>query len=291
LSAQIEFIESQKSNIIASEKEKVNQRLKSIGFEEMEIQRETTIVRTLVHELRPKLLNITTLGNKIIRIISKNNLHAFLEYDSLISNEEDPELIGEIEESENYNLLEVSTKLSQDAKQLSDTLSIVKDVMSFNLKPTDFNSIDLYHFFETYLTSKKGEIGKIFVIEVKGSHISAFIHEKSFKTLIDQLLFNAITHAFKRRSNSNKVLFQISEDRSRDLVIIEYSNNGEPFTLGEQNYISPFLKSKNSSGSGIGGNYVYRIIKAHGGNLAIKDNLKRGFFMTIEIPTNPNRYE
>lgn len=292
LASQNEFIASQKSNIIASEKEKVNQRLKAIGFEEQEIQRETDIVRTLVHELRPKLLAISTLSGKISRIISKNNIQSLTEYDdSLAVNSDDADLASEIEQGENFNLSEVSAKILEDSKQLSDMLSTVKDVMSFNLKPTDFTNLDLYDFFNDYLNLKRLEIRKAFTIDFKGTHIKLSIHKKSFKTLIDQLLLNAEKHAFKKQSAVNRVQFSISEDKHRNLLIIEYGNNGEPFSLSEQSYIAPFTKSKNSTGSGIGGNYIYRIIKAHGGNLSIKENVKKGFFMTIEIPKTFNQYE
>ncbi|MEJ6981754.1 N-6 DNA methylase [Pedobacter sp. P351] len=292
LISQNEFIATQKANIIASEKAKVNQRLKAIGFEEQEIQLESDIVRTLVHELRPKLLNISTLSGKIKRIINKNSLEKVTEYDEETFVENiDIDLVNEIEPTENYNLLDVCTKLLDDSKQLSDMLSTVKDVMSFNLKPTDFIEVDVFQLFEEYLNSKRLEIRSRFSIELKGAHVSAFIHDKSFKTIIDQLLINAEKHAFKKGSNVNKVQFTISEDRSRDLLVIEYSNNGEAFPLSEQSYIAPFTKSKNSSGSGIGGNYIFRIVKAHGGNLAIKENVKKGFFLTIEIPKNLNQYE
>jgi sensor histidine kinase regulating citrate/malate metabolism len=52
-------------------------------------------------------------------------------------------------------------------------------------------------------------------------------------------------------------------------------------------YINAFEKQKSSKGSGIGGNLVYRIIKAHKGELYLQDS-KEGFKFYIEIPLKQN---
>jgi len=54
--------------------------------------------------------------------------------------------------------------------------------------------------------------------------------------------------------------------------------------LSQNDYVNFITKSKKSSGSGIGGYYINRIIKSHGGDIEIEENLKTGFRMKIELP-------
>jgi len=282
---QKEFIASQKSNIIAQERERVNQRLRLIGVEEQVIQSESDIVSTLVHEMRPKLLSFNIFANKLLRIINESNAQQSTILETQ-PDQGDIEFDDVIEPQKQYTVLSVTQKLVQDSKQLNDVLTVVKDVMGFNLSQEDFVETELTEFISNYLNSKNGEIAGRFRCEVKGTQTFLSIHQRSFKHLIDQLLVNAHAHAFATTSPENKIVFSIKEGRSRQIVIIEYSNNGAPFVLSQKEYVSFFQKSKSSSGSGIGGNYVYRIVKAHRGELRVRENHRFGFFMTIEIPLN-----
>lgn len=131
-----------------------------------------------------------------------------------------------------------------------------------------------------------------FVIEVTGDHCIAQINKVSFRDLIDQLLINAESHGFKDLISSGshlKTQFHIKVSKDRNIAIIDYQNNGRLFTLSEKDFTSPFQKSQNSDGSGIGGNYIYRIVQAHNGKLMIKQGLKTGFSMTIELPLTQNK--
>ncbi len=134
-----------------------------------------------------------------------------------------------------------------------------------------------------------------YTIDVKGEHINLLIHHPSFRELLEQLVINAEKHGFsvqKKLKRVPKILFEIRRSKNRPIVIIEYQNNGKPFKLTQKDYIEAFTKSQNSQGSGIGGNYVNRIIKAHGGALTIDEDFLFGFHMTIELPLhNTNQYE
>jgi sensor histidine kinase regulating citrate/malate metabolism len=157
--------------------------------------------------------------------------------------------------------------------------------MNLNLNQDDFKSINLLHFLKDKLSNKSSEPPQRYKIEVKGVDVSAHIHPQSFQHILDQLIANSEHHAFITPSQRDKINFTVKEDKERKLAIIEYSNNGTPFKLKKDEYIQFFTKSKSSKGSGIGGNYIYRIIKAHNGDIEIEEAPKSGFFMRIEIPT------
>lgn len=284
IKSQRQFVETQKANIISAEKEKVNQRLRAIGFEEESIQKESDLISTLVHELRPKLVKINSLSNKLNRIIEKHNLAHLMEY----SEEEiialtDPAGLAEL--PENQELGETIHKISDSSQKLSETLSLVKEIMTLNLNPGDFQSTNLLVFLRNRLLSRSCESPHKYQIEIKGLDVEVFIHQQTFQHVLDQLIANAEHHAFINPSPKDKMVFNVKEDKERSLAIIEYSNNGMPFKLRKEEYIQFFTKSKSSTGSGIGGNYIYRIIKAHNGDIIINDALKTGFFLRIEIPT------
>lgn len=283
LDSQREFISTQKSNIIAAEKEKVNQRLRAIGFEEESIQKENELISTLVHELRPKLVKINSLSNKLIRIIEKHNISTLTQYDQH-DIEADENIHELVEPLENFDIGFVSQKIASDSKELNDTLSLVKEVMNLNLKPSEFTETKLLDFLKSYLYTKKSEPPNKYKIEVKGVETEAVIHRASIQQVIDQLINNAESHAFPTPSAKDKIVFTVKEDKERKIAIIEYTNNGMPFTLKKSDYTQFFTKSKSSNGSGIGGNYIYRIIKAHNGDIEIEQNKTKGFSMKIEIP-------
>jgi signal transduction histidine kinase len=196
-----------------------------------------------------------------------------------------------LEPVENYSIRSVIEKLASDSRKLNETLSLVKSVMGLTLKAEDFARTDLLNLISDHLEAKKIEIAEHFTCEVRGAHVLLEIHADSIRSMIDQLLANAQKHGFKKASKGNKIVFSVREDRDRRVAIIEYSNNGEPFLLSEQDFVSFFQKSKDSTGSGIGGNYIYRVVKAHKGELSVKENQKRGFSMSVEIPMGRDSYE
>lgn len=282
---QIQYVNAQKASTIAEARSKTEERIKALDYKKEAEEKESDVVRTLVHELRPKLSKLDVLAEKLNRIIEKHNLSGKKEYPENISEQIDPELSDLIEKPENFTLGEVVNKLSSDAKQLNEILTTVKEVMSFELNLQDFEQKDLLLFIENYITAKKADIGNKYVVEVKGATIMMEMHAESMTHVLDQLLANAEMHAFKTPSLKNKIIFNVRQDKNRGVAIIEYQNNGAPFLLTQREYVNFITKGKNSDGTGIGGFYINRIIKAHQGQLLIKEEQNsKGLFMTIEIP-------
>jgi type I restriction-modification system DNA methylase subunit len=292
IKSQKEFVQSQKANIIAAERAKVEEKIKVLGYKEEITQVESDIVRTLVHQLRPTLLNIDLELKKLKRIVEKNKISSLKENEDDVELNDDIEIAHLLNTPPNYSLEDIINKLSADSLQLNDVLTTVNKVMSFKLSPEDMDTVDLLSLFNEYIQSKKIDFIDTFNVEVTGEKFKIQINKPSIKELIDQLLINAKKHGFKDSKLSKekrKVQFSIRKSKERGVAVIEYQNNGESFTLTEKDFITPFEKSQKSNGSGIGGNYIYRIVQAHGGELKIKEGMKTGFSMTIEIPLNQNK--
>ena len=126
-------------------------------------------------------------------------------------------------------------------------------------------------------------------IEVLGEKVDVEFSKSHLKDLIDTLIQNAKQHSFKKERKGQKIIFKVKPDFKRNLVVLEYLNNGEPLEITQKEYISILTKSKSSKGSGIGGYYINKIIQAHGGLLKISEGFKKGFRMKIEIPIEQNK--
>ena len=291
LTAQVGFVKSQKANLIAEERARVEERIKALDYKEEVAEKESDIVRTLVHQLRPTLVNIDLQVKSLKRIVDKNNLTHFSE-NLKDTKEQNIEITRLVEQIPNYTLSQVIERLANDTIRLNDTLTTVNKVMSFTLSSKDMTTVNLLTFFKKYLESKKtGFIGN-FQIEVTGEEFNVEINEVSFKELIDQLLLNASEHGFKDSTISltkRKVQFNIQQNKERKVAVIGYQNNGKAFKLMHTDFIKLFYKGQKSIGTGIGGNYIYRIVQAHKGKVEVKESISTGFSMLIELPLIQNK--
>ncbi len=287
--SQRSFIESQKANLISEERQRANSIIKSLGSKNEIRQSETEIVKTLTHQLRPKFMDISSLSQRIKRVVDNESLGQFMEY-SLENNNVDPEIAEHIVQPDNYSLEKLVEKIIIDANHISKALSTVEKVMKFSLSEEDLNEIDILVFLKEYKKSKDISINHRYEIQVKGEKAIVQINSVAFTELLDQLLQNAEDHGFIAKSPSKKyrVIFTVKAIRSRDVIAIEYSNNGQPYELQQKDFVNAFEKGRNSKGSGIGGNYINRIIEGHGGQLKVVENNTKGFALTIELPINKN---
>lgn len=292
IAAQKEFVLTRKADIIATERAKVEERIKAMGYIEEKEQTESDIVRTLVHQLRPTLVTINSDVGKIKRIIARHALEELKEELRVCCT--DPELAGLIKEAEDYTLGEIVEKVGHDTLKLSDVLTNVSKVMSFKLSPKDMETINLFSFFDNYIRDKRIENEDQYKLILTGESFEVMINRTSFKELIDQLILNAQKHGFAHCSlpvSERKIVFNLKRNKERKVAIIEYHNNGNPFKLTSEDFVKSFRKGQHSDGSGIGGSYIYRIVKAHQGGLHIHERLRNGFSITIEIPLTQNNSE
>lgn len=284
---QNKLVSTQRANLIQLEREKIEKRLKMLGYEKEVADKESDIVRILVHQLRPTFLSLNSQVEVIMRIIEKNKLEDFNEFGDEVPDLSDPELLAlgiAPSKPANYSLKEICDKLLKDSKDINGKLTYVNKVMAFSLGKDDFQESEIKAFILNRINAFKINNPLKFKIEVSGEECTVEFNKESFGELIDQLVYNAQAHAFSDSGHSNSLRFNIKASKQSPIVSIDYSNNGKDFKLTMEQFISPFQKSQSSNGSGIGGYYIKRIVDAHRGTLIINERVKKGFALTIELP-------
>jgi type I restriction-modification system DNA methylase subunit len=281
------FIDSQKANLISEEKNRNAAVLKALGSKEVLRQSESDIIKTLTHQLRPTFMGINSLSNRIKRVIEKNKLGDIMEYEDELLNIPDPEIAEFTQQPDNFSIETLVDKLVTDSQHLSDILGIVDKVMNFKLSGDDFITVDLLEFLKTYKREKEIVVNHQYEIIVRGDPVMVSINEAAFKELLHQLLQNASDHGFIENipGKNYRVQFVLKYNKVRDVASLEYSNNGAPYELQHKDFVNAFEKGRNSKGSGIGGNYVNRIVEAHKGQIKVAENYPKGFALTIELQT------
>jgi signal transduction histidine kinase len=288
IGAQIDFVDLQKANLIAEERNRTEERIKALGYKEKTKQAESDILKTLTHQLRPTFLGLNNVTNRIDRIVQREHLGNLKEYQEAdVKKISDPEIAAFIAKPDNFTIRQLLDKLASESRHISDILTNVDKVMNFKLSAEDFKEVDVLEFIQNYKREKEIDNSLQNMITVEGEPTIVLINEASFRELLDQLFLNAEKHAFQEENvqKIKKIQFVIKYDRQREVAAIEYSNNGAPYELTQKDFITAFEKGNKSKGSGIGGNYINRIVEAHKGILSVAENYKKGFLLTIELPT------
>ena len=282
---QKKFIEVQVANLISEEKLRANAVLKALGSkDEVRQSAETGIVKTLTHQLRPKLMEINSLASRIKRIADNEGLNQMMEY-NFTDEVNDPEIEDQIQKPDNYPLELLIQKMLADSEHLSNVLTVVDKVMNFKLSPEDLVETNILDLLNEYKVQKNIAINNRFEIIVRGENAIAEINAPALIELFDQLLKNAEEHGFIDSTNKKyRVQFSIKIFKNRNVLAIDFNNNGAPYELEQEDFINAFARGRKSSGSGIGGNYINRIVEAHKGKLDVVENNPKGFALTIELP-------
>lgn len=287
--SQRSFIELQKTSLISEEKLRANAVLKALGSQdEVRQSAETGIVKTLTHQLRPKLMEINSLASRIKRVIDNEGLNNMMEY-NITDDEYDLEIEDHLQKPDNYPLEMLIHKMLADSEHLSNVLTVVDKVMNFKLTREDLSETNILHLLREYKQRKDIAINHRFEIVIKGENANAEINAAALTELFDQLLQNAEDHGFIGITDKRfRVQFSVKTIKNRGVIAIDYSNNGEPYELEHNDFVIAFEKGRKSKGSGIGGNYINRIIEAHGGRLRVEEDNPKGFALTIELPIKTN---
>jgi type I restriction enzyme M protein len=282
LHTQKNFIDLQKANIIASERNRIEEKFKRLGFKEEAQERELNVVRTITHQLRHNLTGISAIVSKLSSIVDKHNLQHYKQY-----NQDDPILdVDEgFEAPENMSVQEIIDVLAIKSRSLNNILLDVEKAINLSLAFKKENVMEVLKKVHQHY------INENFEIELIGDDLEAEISATHFEDMIGTLISNAKEHSFKNIRSQYKITFTIKADYSNEILFIEYKNNGEPLLITEEEYKSILTKSTDSKGTGIGGFYISKIIEAHHGNLKIDENLKRGVRMHIELPIKQPEYE
>ncbi len=133
--------------------------------------------------------------------------------------------------------------------------------------------IDAAHFEEREVLSlllEKIVSDGTYVLEINGQPARVRMHPEAFVEAVHNIVRNAREHAFTP-GDDNRMTITVTPDVEPGFVDIRCVNNGKPFPreITPHDFMLLGRKSKDSKGSGIGGAWVGRVLKAHGGRLFI----------------------
>lgn len=102
-------------------------------------------------------------------------------------------------------------------------------------------------------------------------------------TLIREVLINIIKNSIEAMPNGGTI--RVKTETVNEFVNIEVKDNG--IGMSEEvlaKVFSPFFSTKRKSGSGIGLNICYEIIKSYNGYIHVKSKIGEGTTFTIQLP-------
>ncbi len=169
-------------------------------------------------------------------------------------------------------------------RQINDIIDNTRLLVTHEINREMFREVELKEFLlHEVLPPYAGRFTAI----VEGGPIWISLHTESFIEAVNNLLRNAMVHAFNGDSADNRVRFTLRQTRKH--VIIDYSNNGTPFpaNLEAADFLSFGKKGADSPGDGLGGAWIAKVIAAHGGHFEIiRDDLPVHFRITLSNKEN-----
>ena len=270
LASQREFVATQGLSIKSLEKKIEKGEREEKSHEEQKTATQDDVVRTFVHQIRAKIQTIDNNMFMVDKIAKKHDLIGFkFHEDEAPENDENLALGGYLE-----LILDQSYHLQKE-------LEFIREVMKFNILKDQIEKHRIKKFFQKWSEDQNKGVGKKVKITISGQDPEVEFSSVAFRAIADQFYKNTIDHAFSQRHDSVEI--DISILSLEKTVVIEYKNNGELIEIDFDDFLQPFRKRNGSDGSGIGGNYIFRIVKAHQGDISSAET-SVGFGFKVEIP-------
>ena len=284
LEEQLEFVQG-KSRIDDSNNDYVVPQDETIDFTEEEKKGQTflekeiaatedEIIRTLVHQLRGKLQTINNTVKSLRGVITKKELgeHRFFSEEEINIARSNPE---------NLSVNEYLDLLKSDTTHLQTELTFLRKLMHFELDHENLKKLDILAFIKDWSKASRSIYPDNIRISVIGESVEVELEGDVMKALFEQVLKNTFNHGVSERKPSVELKIEVKQQM--DSVSIDISNNGETSKMKIDDFTKLFHKRNKSKGSGIGGNYIYRIVRAHQGRI-LPLEVEEGFGFSIELP-------
>ena len=246
-------------------------------FDRITANAEFQVVRHIAHDLSPKLSTVDTVLKHLNSFIASHEL--------LLEPLQEQFYEGQTLEPVGEAIDKARSDISQMHKLIKDTRKVITDEIPLE----DFSSVNLRDFLEA--TKKKYANGNITLEIDCDQDIQYEMHETSFAEMIDNFVRNADIHGFVNggKRPECKIAIVVTKRKNDPNLIVEIKNNGNP--LPDELTVEKFTefgnKGKSSPGEGLGGNSIYKVIRAHRGNLEIIRNDKEypvNFKITLPNP-------
>jgi type I restriction-modification system DNA methylase subunit len=263
-------INQQKLLLLEVEKDKLEAVKTRLGISEKKQEAEFEIVRHLAHDIKPK---INIVGSPLRTIFGFLNKKGLLDKEVSVRSDGTKKTARET----------ISIAL-EGLCQITNVLDSARDIVTREIKRNEFQKTAIADLFESnIMPSYENKPYKI-TIECKDKALEVSLHVESFIEAINNIIRNAEVHAFSGDIVDPELRFEIHEDKMEEEIIIDYTNNGNPFppSMTENEFMSFGKKSRNSNGEGLGGAWIGKVIDAHDGSLEIiRDKNPVHFRITI----------
>lgn len=215
---------------------------------------------------------------------------------------------------------ELRTPLTLIIGPLEDTLvsSRLHFTLKNNLELVQRNAFRLLKLINQLMDFRKIEEGKTeinastqvlgdFVFEISNEfkdlarkkHISLNMNDKTAglnidfdQSMIDKVLFNLLSNAFKFTEENGTINITIDQDKEQESAIIEIEDNGIGMSTEDVEHAFDVYYQGHSStfkGTGLGLALSKELIKAHNGNIIINSKKGSGTCFTITLPFKQNK--
>ena len=112
------------------------------------------------------------------------------------------------------------------------------------------------------------------------------------QSMIDKVLFNLLSNAFKFTEENGTINITIDQDKEQENAIIEIEDNGIGMSTEDVEHAFDVFYQGHSStfkGTGLGLALSKELIKAHNGNIIISSKKGSGTCFTITLPFKQNK--
>lgn len=203
-----------------------------------------------------------------------------------------------------YALKEISDYMYRMITSFGQDLSVATYSRSI-VKPTEF----LTQFMNSWQFIGRKEFSlRLLPFDEYMKEVTISADSDKLKLLLETLLDNAYRHGFKKGDlkvpdgNQAAIMLELVTYHDKVYLRIAVMNNGAPLADGftVKDFVKKGRFSKESGNTGLGGNHVYSITKAHDGYLALTSDSEWNFIVEVLIPTvglpnslpsNTNEYE
>jgi len=292
LKTQKEYIRQQKHSLIEIDRLRFKEEFQQEELRQVALDAEENIISMLVHNSLPRISEIDDDLKILQNFLEKNNM---LE----VTHNEIGDLIDDTFEEEEFciasnmkseTIKDVIDRTKKKLKLIMDTLVETKKTVQVKLDRKDFEEVNLYEFLQEIRDSRSKNNYEIKISQTP--NVLLKVNKFTFRELFIQLIDNAESHGFEPNDSNKKykIEFMIKENKDKDFVEIIYSNNGKPFNFTKEMFITAYKKSKQSKGTGLGGNYIYRVLQGHNGEFDILER-QEGVKMRFIFPKGVNYYE
>jgi len=164
--------------------------------------------------------------------------------------------------------------------QIGAILDSTRKLVTRQIRREDFGEVAIVALLASEIAPLYAD--RLRIVVAGDDQLTLRLHRESFVEAINNLVRNALTHAFTGADTDRELRFAVRETRSR--VIIDYTNNGKSFpsNLCAKEFLTCGRKSHDSPGEGLGGAWIGKVVEAHhGGFEIIRDRHPLHFRITL----------